>query len=41
MSAARRVILLFALNIVLGLGFGWFAGRFEAPGGPEVVDLAG
>lgn len=39
MSAARRVGLLFGLNIALVLGFGWFAGRFEAPGGPEVVDL--
>src|SRR5207244_1083607 len=30
---------LFALNLALVLGFGWFADRFEAKGGPDVLDL--
>ena len=39
MSAPRRVGLLFALNLALVLAFGWFAERFEARGGPDVLDL--
>lgn len=39
MSAARRVQFLFWLNVLLVWGFSKFAGHFEAPGGPEVVDL--
>ena len=39
MSAPRRVGLLFALNLALVVGFGWFADRFEARGGPDVLDL--
>ena len=38
-SAPRRVGLLFALNLALVLAFGWFAERFEARGGPDVLDL--
>ena len=35
----RRVAMLFALNLALVVGFAWFANRFEARGGPDVVDL--
>src|SRR2546426_10108341 len=38
-SAPRRVGLLFALNLALVLAFGWFVERFEAKGGPDVLDL--
>lgn len=39
MSAARRVLWLFLLNVAFVVAFGWFAGHFEMPGGPSVLDL--